>query len=792
MAVVNVNLSCELQKPVKVQYLDGNLFSQDSQGNVINVSVLENGEPASIFGTVTADIIRADGGTVAATGGTISGNVASITLPAAAYAIPGAVSIVVKLTDSGVITTIAAVVANIYQSSTDTTIDPGTIIPSVTALISAIETAVASIPADYSSLWTSLAPAFNASRSGGYKVGEFCTNDGTVYICTVDHTGSWNASHFAATNLGDQINALKSALDDVGLKESVFRLLWSYAPAYKYFDTGDKEFKSGNHDRVAVAEVIQAPCDLVLTIGTGYQFVVLLFSTSSESSYSSNTGWLTEYKIAKDTYFGVQIKNDAGSATLALDDFWRVNAIRRDVEQSTIDIQGLLNNNIFKSLWTKVPTNQYFDTASTSFKSSTKRAVIAEIIQAPFDIPLEVASGYDLNVCYFSSASTSSYTTNTGWVKNAIVPKGSYFVVNVKNTSNTNISADSIWNVTARRYLEATEEGTILDYNKSEQNSVITAKRRVNTTRNSFASKPPVLSLLHFSDIHEDETALQNIVKFKEKMVSYIDDAICTGDMVTTWGKGMSWWNDMSGTSKILLCIGNHEIQTSANTTEDYGEHYSIADAYGRYFSTNISNWGVQYTADLTYYYKDYADNKVRLIVLDSLIKADASAISAQNTWLANTLAGAKTLGYSVIIATHFSNRADKTAIESNFTMIDHAPESSILLSTYCDTVQSFIEGGGDFICYISGHEHLDYILTCEAYPSQIVVCIGECKDEDLWGDLEREAGTKSADLFNIIAVDTYAKNMKLIRIGADRDVYMRHRGTLVLNWQTRQIKYFD
>lgn len=213
MAVINTNISCDLQSAVQVQYINGNMFSQDIQANTINVSVTDGGEPATISGTVTANIIRADGGTVTATGGTISGNVASITLPAAAYAVPGLVSIIVKLTDSGVVTTLAAVVANVYQSSTETAVDPGTIIPSVTALVSQIETAVASIPADYSSLWTSLAPAFSTSAT--YAPGQYVTYDGALYVCTTAHTGSWVAGHFAATNLGAGLSELKSALSNI-------------------------------------------------------------------------------------------------------------------------------------------------------------------------------------------------------------------------------------------------------------------------------------------------------------------------------------------------------------------------------------------------------------------------------------------------------------------------------------------------------------------------------------------------------------------------------------------------
>ena len=213
MAVIVTNLACDLQEAVKIQYLKGNLFSADNQANRIDVSVYEGGEPASISGTVTANIIRADGGTVTATGGTISGNVASITMPAAAYAVPGVVSIIVKLTAESVVTTLAAVVANVYQSSTETAIDPGTIIPSVTELIAEIEAAQANIPAGYNVMWTTFAPAFSSSAS--YTPGQYVTYDGALYVCTTAHTGSWVAGHFAATNVGTGLSDLKSASNDI-------------------------------------------------------------------------------------------------------------------------------------------------------------------------------------------------------------------------------------------------------------------------------------------------------------------------------------------------------------------------------------------------------------------------------------------------------------------------------------------------------------------------------------------------------------------------------------------------
>lgn len=155
MATVSLNYICDLNQAVRVQYVDGNVFSGDNGGNTINVYVMEGGQPATIGGEVTASVIRADGATVPVSG-SLSGNRAYVTLPQACYAIPGPISIVIKLTLNEVVTTICALVANVYRSSTDTVVDPGQIIPDINALIEAINEAVASIPADYSNLYWSL------------------------------------------------------------------------------------------------------------------------------------------------------------------------------------------------------------------------------------------------------------------------------------------------------------------------------------------------------------------------------------------------------------------------------------------------------------------------------------------------------------------------------------------------------------------------------------------------------------------------------------------------------------
>lgn len=212
MAQIETWLNQDMMQAVKVRYLDGNLFSQDNAGNLIGVKLTRDGEDYSGGGTVSANVIRADGGTVAVTGA-LSGNVATVVLPQSAYAVPGVVSIVVKLTVSGAIITIAAVVANIYQSSTETAIDPGTIIPSIQTLINQINTAVASIPADYSSLWATLAPAFSTSTA--YTIGQYVTYDGGLYRFTSAHpAGAWSASDATAAVVGGVLTDLQTGKAD--------------------------------------------------------------------------------------------------------------------------------------------------------------------------------------------------------------------------------------------------------------------------------------------------------------------------------------------------------------------------------------------------------------------------------------------------------------------------------------------------------------------------------------------------------------------------------------------------
>ena len=114
MAVINTTLRRDLQETLEYRYLDGSFFAGDNQGNQINVIVTTGEDPATISGSVSALVTKADGSTVTVTGGTISGNVASISIPSNALNIPGKVNIEVKLTQNSTATTLVILVAYIF------------------------------------------------------------------------------------------------------------------------------------------------------------------------------------------------------------------------------------------------------------------------------------------------------------------------------------------------------------------------------------------------------------------------------------------------------------------------------------------------------------------------------------------------------------------------------------------------------------------------------------------------------------------------------------------------------
>lgn len=133
----------DLTQKIVVRHQESVTFTGDAASNMIGVRVFRYGEPVDLTGaTVTGNVIRSDGATVTLTG-TAAGNEASIVLSSNSLAIAGAIGVYIRVKVGDVQTTVFGGVFTVVSTDTGSIIDPGTIIPSIDALIAELQEKIA-------------------------------------------------------------------------------------------------------------------------------------------------------------------------------------------------------------------------------------------------------------------------------------------------------------------------------------------------------------------------------------------------------------------------------------------------------------------------------------------------------------------------------------------------------------------------------------------------------------------------------------------------------------------------
>ncbi len=311
------------------------------------------------------------------------------------------------------------------------------------------------------------------------------------------------------------------------------------------------------------------------------------------------------------------------------------------------------------------------------------------------------------------------------------------------------------------------------------------ASKPLSVATNEYLSQTKPLMLLHISDIHADAECLERLSQLNAEIMDKIDDVVATGDIVyNDIDDDYSFFCDFEPAKDYLVTIGNHDAFTGTSGYVDGNTQYQ------RYIAPNVARWGVTHNADDTYYYKDYAAKNVRLIALNDVLPG--TAMQTQLTWLEGVLDGAKAAGYTVVIAKHYPLN-NFVKIDTTFTPVD--VDSYIAFNeTFEPVVQRFIDGGGKFACYICGHYHNDIVARSTEYPQQMFVAIdafgfASCNANS---EVLRVRGERSHDLANIVVIDTSCSTLKIIRIGANCDRYLRGKNSLTINYETQEVIHND
>ena len=304
---------------------------------------------------------------------------------------------------------------------------------------------------------------------------------------------------------------------------------------------------------------------------------------------------------------------------------------------------------------------------------------------------------------------------------------------------------------------------------------------------------------LFFSDVHGSS---ENIDRIKEKATIWgaekIDCILNGGDTVLQFNsEKLEWYNQLvqNATIPFISAVGNHDAWSTNYWTWDTNKNiYSLLTSKVKEYVPSIVQPTDVSTTFGNYYY--YDTEKVRVIVLLSLKfnSDDVFYDDAQDTWLKSVLADAKEKSKAVIIMNHGPiDPKDSEEVESNWTSrlswVSDIADTQHMDERILKDVDSFIDSGGTFICYLAGHSHLDYILKSKSHPRQMCFVTTSAR-YNFGSDCLRSSDRNNMDYdsYNYIGVDLTHSVIKVQRIGMNTNAWMQEHNTFCWDFKNHKL----
>lgn len=316
---------------------------------------------------------------------------------------------------------------------------------------------------------------------------------------------------------------------------------------------------------------------------------------------------------------------------------------------------------------------------------------------------------------------------------------------------------------------------------------------------NPYTANKKVVTLLHFSDVHESAGCLNTLLEWANRHTDLYDDVLCTGDLVDYYDEEtgtdyMAFWRAAKNAEDILVTIGNHDAKNQSGSGSVPGWARKTMTRSRALYQYGMDGWGVTAPDGKTYWYKDYDGSDLRLIGLDTTVAPGGPEDAAQQSWLAAVLAEARTAGKAVVIAQHYppfeagEDAEPSPQIPCDFSAANRPVPRNIYLNMpedYPAIVQDFINAGGEFVCWLAGHAHNDHVAYHRQYPAQAYFVVTSLWNDLRYTDQARIQGTPSFVAANLIGFDTTLKLVKLVRVGAGSNYELRPRDYMTYNYQT-------
>lgn len=246
----------------------------------------------------------------------------------------------------------------------------------------------------------------------------------------------------------------------------------------------------------------------------------------------------------------------------------------------------------------------------------------------------------------------------------------------------------------------------------------------------------------------------------------FFDVAINTGDTVyTLFSQGLDWYDGIVEASSIpiLNTVGNHDAWTSLNPIVKANQ----VDVYNMITAkvaeeTSIIQPSNASANGLNYYYKDVGD--IRVIILDCMYWDNT-----QLSWFESVLESARTNNLPVIACDHAPfAQAECDLIESSWNGKPYADDGVVMNIAAASAVQTFVQNGGVFVCWLQGHRHMDEIALLKNYNNQLSFRTNTFQDRGTATVKNADESAYNYDCLTYVTVDSYNHFVKFYRIGAN------------------------
>lgn len=322
-----------------------------------------------------------------------------------------------------------------------------------------------------------------------------------------------------------------------------------------------------------------------------------------------------------------------------------------------------------------------------------------------------------------------------------------------------------------------------------------------------------LFTLSAFTDLHGAKNQWNGFIEFTNQYKKYFDCAVFLGDICgINPDSDISFYNPKQSQVPFLSVVGNHDAA-------DWGKSISQNDIFNRYIKPCVDAGYISTTK--SYYYKDFADYKIRIITLFEYENAVASTTpnsdnwrryisTEQLQWFADTLYDTPS-DYSVIVLLHQVVFPQPTIVDNKFTeneiyrqvSADFTSGFGYILTnmgwsgdeigevvnayihglpinktyeahmTNAGTVinvsvaKDFSERGqGRFVCYLAGHTHAPFVLKVKDYDDQLQILLPSASDNYYQRKADDIRPVSDSPNFYSLAFDTTNKLIKIVKVG--------------------------